>query len=148
MVVTFCRGVSALHSQNTLFDILPMSKARGFYPLRHRNCASTELLVDPVLLLLHSGRCPAHVMSNGSACVSQLGQPKPCKLAIWDRKVVTFVMLYFVLAIVNVLFLTIHAIRMIMQKDKGYAKAITSEGIIATTFFAYGAWMLRWISLR
>lgn len=62
--------------------------------------------------------------------------------------IVTFVMLYFVLAIVNVLFLTIHAIRMIMQKDKGYAKAITSEGIIATTFFAYGAWMLRWISLR
>lgn len=35
-----------------------------------------------------------------------------------------------------------------MQKDKGYAKAIASEGIIATTFFAYGAWMLRWISLR
>lgn len=59
------------------FDILPMSKARGFYPLRHRDCVSTELLVDPVLLLLHSGRCPAHVMLDGSGCVSQLGQPKP-----------------------------------------------------------------------
>lgn len=57
------------------------------------------------------------------------------ELAIWDRNVVTFVMLYFVLALANVLFLTIHAIRMIMQKDKGYAKAIVSEGIIATTFF-------------
>lgn len=70
------------------------------------------------------------------------------KLAILDRNVVTFVMLYFVLALANVLFLTIHAIRMIMQKDKGYEKAIASEGIIATTFFAYGAWMLRCISLR
>ena len=36
-------------------DILPMSKARGFYPLRHRNCASTGPLADPVLPLLHSG---------------------------------------------------------------------------------------------
>lgn len=70
------------------------------------------------------------------------------ELAIGDRNVVTFVMLYFVLALANVLFLTIHAIRMIMQKDKGYAKAIASEGIIATTFFAYGTWMLRWILLR
>ena len=35
-----------------------------------------ELLVDPVLLLLHSGRCPAHIdfLSGGDA---QLGQPHP-----------------------------------------------------------------------
>ena len=39
-----------------LFDILPMSKARGFYPLRHRDCASMELLgknVTSIQLVIH-----------------------------------------------------------------------------------------------
>ena len=53
-----------------------MSKVRGFYPLKHGDCASTELLADPVLTLLHSGRCPAHIdfLSGGDA---QLGEPHP-----------------------------------------------------------------------
>lgn len=94
---------------------------------------------------------PIMCILSGSALIGAVmwfGATELGKLAILDREVVTFIMLYFVLALANVLFLTVHAIRMIMQKDKGYAKAIASEGIIATTCFAYGAWMLRWILLR
>lgn len=41
-------------------DILPRTKVRGFLPWTPGNCASMEPLAAPVLLLLHSGRCPAH----------------------------------------------------------------------------------------
>lgn len=34
----------------------------GDSPLTHGDCASSGLLVEPVLLPLHSGRCPVHIV--------------------------------------------------------------------------------------